>query len=568
MDAHRRFDVVAGIGLPCWVVVAALVATDTIQFDGPATATLAVGLAALVVVPLVARLADLPFRTGTRSRWYRVASLCILPSALTALAALALPIGMVAALLAVPWLIVTGLLAAFGLQRGLPNAGRPAELAVSVALLYLPVAGVALVAHRAGATFGFGATTMLLTVVHFHYAGCALPAFVGLLARESAGERPHDAAVATVLAGPGIIGLGIAFSPVAELIAAGTFALVVAVIAVSTLALVTRRRGPGYALVGLAAASVTLSMGVVVAYLAGRSASAPFVAFGTMLVGHGWLNAVGFALAGLVGWRLVDPPTAAPPLGLPTSRLVSTGRVGVDYLDRSGLVADGDATGMVDGFDAFDGDAFESGRIDPDVRAFYERTAEYDLRIEPTWERGFRLGARSYARLGRRLEQLNFPVVAGDPETLSSRIVPVTDGADGRENVRAWVRTYDETGTAIYVAVYATHRLDDRPYMNIAFPLPYSNLTSVLTVERLGAADPDGVVLSTDGGGDAGIYVRTPIGPLRIPMDESIRVWSADMEDAFPPGFDRDGSDLFARHEVTLLGRRFLRLDYRITDGR
>lgn len=251
---------------------------------------------------------------------------------------------------------------------------------------------------------------------------------------------------------------------------------------------------------------------------------------------------------------------------MPVSQITSNGRVGADYLDRYDLVTDGDTTGMVDGFTAFDSPTFESRQIETIVRAFYERTADYDLRIEPTWERGFRLGARLYARLSRRIEQMNFPIDDRDPETLSSRIVSIRDCADGRENVRAWVRTYDETGAAIYVALYATHRLDDQPYMNIAFPLPYSNLTSVLTVEPLGIADSDGVVLSTKGGGDAGIYVRTPVGPLRIPMNETIRVWVSGMGDAFSEGFNDDGSDLFARHEVTVFGRRFLRLDYRMTE--
>lgn len=66
---------------------------------------------------------------------------------------------------------------------------------------------------------------------------------------------------------------------------------------------------------------------------------------------------------------------------------------------------------------------------------------------------------------------MNFPVDNRDPENLSSEIVPIDDRADGRKNVRAWVRTYNGTGAAIYVALYATHCLDDQPYMNIAFPL-------------------------------------------------------------------------------------------------
>lgn len=568
MEGHRRFDVVAAIGLLCWVAVSTLVATSLISLDGPATATLAILLAVFVIVPLVARLSDLPFRTGSRSPWYRAASLCSLPSALAVLVSLLLSAGFVATLLAVPWFVVTGLLAMYGLRRGFPNAHRPDELAISVALLYLPVAGFALVAHRAGVTFGFGATTMLLTVVHFHYAGCALPAFVGLLGRESGVSRTYRGLLAIVLVGPGMIGVGIAFSPLIELTSAATFGVVVAGIAIYTLASVSPRNGLGYVFVSVAAIAIVSSMGVIVAYLGSRFLSSTLVTFETVLRGHGLLNAVGFALFGLVGWRVLNPPIEAPPLGMPISRITSNGRVGADYLERYDLVDDGNATGMVDSFSAFDGPSIEPSGIDTVVRAFYERTAHFDLHIEPTWRPGFRLVAGLYARLGRRVEQMNFPVDSRDPERLSSRIVPVHDGSDGRENVRAWIRTYDETGDAIYVALYANHELDDQTYMNIAFPLPLSNLTSVLRVEPLGVGNPDGVRLSTKGDGDAGIYVRTPIGPLRIPMNETIRVWASGMGEAFPDGFDDDGSDLFARHEMSIFGRRFLQLDYRITETR
>lgn len=598
MNASRRFDVVAAAGFCCWVVLAALVRTDVLSVARPVVATLAVALATLVVVPLVARLADLPYRPGDRSsdrsgdhprnrsrdrpshrsRWYRLASLVSLPAALSAVASLVLPPGPVATALAVPWLFVTLSLAVFGLERGLPNLSRPAELAVSVALLYLPVAGAALVAHRAGVTLWFGPTTVLLTVVHFHYAGCALPAYAGLVARDADPTRRFRVLLGVVLVGPGIIGLGIAFSPAVEIAAASLFAVVVLAVALSTLASLRGRRAPGYALVGLAAVAVTVSMGFVVAYLITRETALSLLGFEAMLAGHGWLNAVGFALAGLVGWRLVDPASDAPPLGMPISRLTARGRVGADFLDRSGLSAPGEAGGMVDGFSVFDGPDCDAARVDAGVRAFYERTGAYALRIEPTWEPGFRHGARLYAAVARRVEQMNFPVDERDPSRLSSVIVPVDDRADGRANVRAWIRTYDATGAAIYLALYATHRLDGRPYMNIAFPLPLTNLTSVLRVEPLDVADPDGVCLSTRDvddtktgdvtPGDAGIYLRTPLAPLRIPMNESIRVWSDDMAAAFPADFPAGSgdADLFARHEVTLFGRRFLRLDYVIDE--
>lgn len=564
MDPERVFDGTATVGAAGWVALGGLVAVDAFEVVDPTTAALAVVLAVAVVVPLVARLAHLPFRDGTRSRWYRRAAILTPPAAVATAVSLVLPAGPLAAVLAVPWLVATVLLAVYGLQRGLPNTLRPPELAVSVGLCYLPVAGVALLLHRLDATAGFTATTALLTVVHFHYAGGALPVFAGLVGRDSGGGRRYRTLLVPVLVGPGLVGLGIALSPTLELLAAGALAVAVAGVALYALSVIPVRDGAGRVLVGLAAVSVVVSMGLVVAYLASQSTVAPLVTFDVMLAGHGWINAIGFALCGLVGWRLVDPETSAPPLGMPISALTSRGRVGSGYLDRYGLGVDGEATGMVDGFSVFDGPRCEAAAVHPEVRRFYERTAAYELHIEPEWSRGFRPGARLYALFGRRIEQMNLPVHGRDPEALSSRIVAVDDAADGRDGVRSWVRTYDGTGAAIYVALYATHRFDGTPYMNIAFPLPWTNLTSVLSVERLGSGDPDGVELSTATGGDAGIYLRTPLGPLRLPMDETIRVSASSADVGVDAGTEAD-ADLYARHEVFLFGRRFLRLDYRMT---
>ncbi|PSP84868.1 hypothetical protein BRC83_04405 [Halobacteriales archaeon QS_1_68_17] len=68
MDAPGRFDAAALVGGGCWLVVGGAVATDALALAGPATATLAIALAVFVVVPLVARLADLPFRSRSASR--------------------------------------------------------------------------------------------------------------------------------------------------------------------------------------------------------------------------------------------------------------------------------------------------------------------------------------------------------------------------------------------------------------------------------------------------------------------------------------------------------------------
>ena len=102
--------------------------------------------------------------------------------------------------------------------------------------------------------------------------------------------------------------------------------------------------------------------------------------------------------------------------------------------------------------------------------------------------------------------------------------------------------------------------------MNIAFPLPLGNLTSILRLETLAVGgNPDGVLLTTlpapGQPGDEGVYFANRLLPVRLPFDETIRVWPV------PLGGEDDrrarvGATVAARHDVWLFGIRFLTLHY------
>ena len=83
------------------------------------------------------------------------------------------PIDYLAAGFSLPWLLVTALVALLGLQRILKRGLAPIEeTAIDVGLLYLPVGGGWLVLSSAGLTpMNFSAEIVLLTAVHFHFAG-------------------------------------------------------------------------------------------------------------------------------------------------------------------------------------------------------------------------------------------------------------------------------------------------------------------------------------------------------------------------------------------------------------
>ena len=81
--------------------------------------------------------------------------------------------GLLSASLSSAWLIVSAMVALFGLTRFIARGFYPLqESSVDAGLLYLPVAGVWLVVYRLGVQpFDYGETIILLTVIHFHFAG-------------------------------------------------------------------------------------------------------------------------------------------------------------------------------------------------------------------------------------------------------------------------------------------------------------------------------------------------------------------------------------------------------------
>lgn len=262
---------------------------------------------------------------------------------------------------------------------------------------------------------------------------------------------------------------------------------------------------------------------------------------------------------------------AARARDVPLSPLTAGWRVGADSPERRGIVAEGEVAGEMDDMAAYAGPEFDPEAVHPAVRAFYEHTADHELAYEASWHRPFRLGAALVGRVTSRVEQLNLP---GPGESgvreLRSRFARVDPAADSREGVRAWVRTRED-GKAVFVAVYAYHERvaeehpenerAERRYVNIAVPLPGSNLSTVPQPENL---DGGGIELTTlDGTSDEGLYLVTPLGAIELPLDQRFRVWPADSSAHDAPVDVTDGdTDGVATHEMWAFGRRFLTVTY------
>ena len=254
----------------------------------------------------------------------------------------------------------------------------------------------------------------------------------------------------------------------------------------------------------------------------------------------------------------------------PLSPVTAGWHVGPEFVERTGLATGEEPAGEVDDTAAFAGQGFDPGRLDPEVRRFYERTSEYEMRYRARWHRPFRTGAALASRLTTGIEQLNLPGPSDESwHRLESRFLDVSEpgsveiGDDpsepAREDVRAWIRTDPETGEAVFVALYATHHRDGDGFVNISVPVPGGGVDTVLRPENLasegGSESRTGIRLSTESSGDPGLYLRTPLGPFTVPGGQAFRVCPVD---------DEAGPRLRATHEMWLCGRTFLTVEYEI----
>lgn len=268
--------------------------------------------APLVIVPLGLELTSRIEGDITTPIAERVARVIQLPCALAAVASFFLQRGMLASVLAGAWLVFCGLLALGAVSRISSGAFRSLDSALPVfSFLYLPVGAAWLVASRFGLTpLGFQEPIVLLTAVHFHYAGFAAP----LLARSSRlvfveSQKNVLRAIllntiaSGVVIGPGLLAAGFITGPrvklaAAVLLAASEFGLAIAFL----FALGRVADAAAKVLIALASLSVAVAMVLAALWAVGEYPLQPFVHLAEMARFHGTANAFGFTLCGLVGW--------------------------------------------------------------------------------------------------------------------------------------------------------------------------------------------------------------------------------------------------------------------------
>jgi hypothetical protein len=287
-----------------WFGAAVLLVTQLL-FGPSRIESIVLAAAPLLIVPLACdqlRTAAAPFAIWQPPRWATFFA--------ASLAAVAIPLnsGWQSAIIALPWTLLTVTFAATNGLRGLKRRATSPQPFLSIAaVLFLAVGGLWLFASCAGADpFGFGEPIIRLTAIHFHYAGFVLTTIAARVAQWY--DRPAvTAAMLAVPVGIPLVALGIALrSPAGEL--AATLLLASAAIALAVLqfvAAVQSRNPQALALLGVASISLGTAMVLAFLYAFGRFQNEPALDIPVMIATHGLLNAVGFSLCGLLGWRCI-----------------------------------------------------------------------------------------------------------------------------------------------------------------------------------------------------------------------------------------------------------------------
>ena len=217
-----------------------------------------------------------------------------------------------AACFASSWLLVCAGFAGDGVQRLASRGTRSfTQFCFAAGEGYLFVAGVWLIASRAGLQLlAFREPIVLLTAVHFHFAGFASAVLAGLTYerfRESKWKAALQVVFLAVVCGPAILGLAFMLGPKVKLVAAllialGQFGLAGGMVRAG----IAANNAGGRWLFFVAGGSVAAGMILAVVWAIGEYPLQAFVNIRQMAEFHGVLNAVGFVVCGLLGWSVAS----------------------------------------------------------------------------------------------------------------------------------------------------------------------------------------------------------------------------------------------------------------------
>lgn len=218
------------------------------------------------------------------------------------------------------WLLQSSLIALFGMLRYWKLAPRTLEeLCIDAGLVFTSISGVWFFFYQlSGEFFGFSGVLVPLTAAHFVTIGMGALIIAGLMGRQlrKSGELTtiyRIIAWITIIS-PMIVAAGIThtnlISNVSVIEVIGVVLLSVSFVGLAGYYLVKIRPSIGHPLaslfLNLSALTLFITMALALGYSLGRFTTLFYFAIPDMVQWHGWLNALGFAGLGVLGWSFVS----------------------------------------------------------------------------------------------------------------------------------------------------------------------------------------------------------------------------------------------------------------------
>lgn len=429
---------------------------------------------------------------------------------------------------------------------------RIEETSVLFGLIYLAGGGFWFFAYAAHLQImQFGPLIILLTAVHFHYSAFLIPIFNGLLGRTIRKHRMLYSWITwVILLSPLLIALGITYSKTLDVIAVSIYmaAIYLHAFLVFTAAFRTKT---GTFLIRLSSAVLMITIAFLMIYSFGVFRQEVTLTINQMIWIHGFVNAFGVILPALIGWRIEDAKPFDADSVKTFSRIYGKRKIGEEFLANIQAENNARYSGLVDDMGSLRSKDFSPEKLAPLILSFYEQTIEYNIKAKVTWSTWFRPLAIIYEWFSRRIGQIH---LSTNPDwyRMYSKIKGVHSKKDGRERVRAWIRTNEKNET-IFTALYSVYRSNGEGYMNISLPLPFSSMTGILKPYH----HQEKLVLTSrrrkSRAGDEGIYLQTRAGTCPLPLSETFLIEAV------------HDNKLTAVHHMWLFGIKFLTVHYSIT---
>lgn len=172
------------------------------------------------------------------------------------------------------------------------------------------------------------------------------------------------------------------------------------------------------------------------------------------------------------------------------------------------IIRNSNSKGILDSISSLSLSEKDFQKLSQKVINFYEKTSDYELRLNVKWNPFFKIFGYLVRRIfSQRINQLNIPLEnLNESENLTNEIIQLISKKDHEVKYTIWLRKIQSTGKIIYSGVYTTCIIPSgKICIKAIFPLPKGNATVILEPS---VGENNELILESSGKkfGDAGFY--------------------------------------------------------------